>query len=84
MPRLKNKSNGVIVNVDDLTAARLGSGWEDADKPAAPKKSETPDKTWKNDDLVAYATEHSIDLGDATKKEDLVAAIELHLEAADK
>jgi hypothetical protein len=84
MPRLRNKGNGAIVNVDDATAARLGSAWEDADKPATPQKSETPDKTWKNDDLKAYAEEHSIDLGDAAKKEDYLAAIELHLEASGK
>jgi hypothetical protein len=42
----------------------------------------TPDKTWKNDDLKAYAAEHSIDLGDASKKEDYLAAIELHLEGS--
>jgi hypothetical protein len=81
MPRLRNKANGVIVNVDDATADRLGSGWEDANKAAAAQKSEKPDKTWKNDDLKSYATERGIDLGDATKKEDFLAAIELHEEA---
>lgn len=28
MPRLRNTRSGVVVNVDDVTAARLGDGWE--------------------------------------------------------
>lgn len=48
MPRLRNTETGVVVNVDDATASRLGREWapvveEKAEKPAprrrAPKKS---------------------------------------------
>lgn len=28
MPRLRNAGTGVVVNVDDDTASRLGQGWE--------------------------------------------------------
>lgn len=38
MLRLRNRTNGVVVNVDDVTAARLGEGWEDA-------SSSTPEAT---------------------------------------
>lgn len=27
MPRLRNSVSGVVVNVDEATAAQLGSGW---------------------------------------------------------
>lgn len=45
MPRLRNKATGVVVNVDEDTAARIGDGYEAADAPKkqAPKrKSEKP------------------------------------------
>lgn len=34
MPRLRNEVTGVIVNVDDETAAYLGAGWVDPDSVA--------------------------------------------------
>lgn len=34
-----------------------------------------PDKTWKNEDIVQYAGDHGIDLGEATKKDDMLAVI---------
>lgn len=37
---------------------------------------EVPDESWKNDDIVAFAAEHGIDLGEATKKADMLAAIQ--------
>lgn len=42
MPRLQNKANGVIVNVDDATAAEIGSEWVD---PAAAPEPKRPAKT---------------------------------------
>ncbi|WP_072689281.1 hypothetical protein [Rhodococcus marinonascens] len=36
----------------------------------------SPSEDWKVDDLLAYAEEHGIDLGDAKKKADLLAVIE--------
>ena len=38
--------------------------------------SGTPGKSWKVPELKAYAEEQGIDLGDATKKDDILAAIE--------
>lgn len=34
-----------------------------------------PDDTWKNADIEKYAGDHGIDLGGATKKADMLAAI---------
>jgi len=34
MPRLRNVQSGAVVSVSDETAARLGSEWEPAEKPA--------------------------------------------------
>lgn len=34
MPRLRNIQSGAVVSCSDETAARLGSEWEPADKPA--------------------------------------------------
>lgn len=45
MPRLRNIQTGAVVSCSDETAARLGSGWEPADKstPKAPaKKAASP------------------------------------------
>ncbi|MET0887901.1 MAG: hypothetical protein ABWX92_15800 [Mycetocola sp.] len=72
MPRLKNIQNGAIVNVDDATAARLGSGWRPAGETAL---GEAPDKSWKVADLKSFAETNGIDLGDATKKDDILAVI---------
>lgn len=35
-----------------------------------------PSVDWKADELKAYAAEHEVDLGDATKKADMVAVLE--------
>lgn len=42
MVRLRNKTDGVVVNVDDDTAGRLGPAWAPADpvKKAPAKKAE--------------------------------------------
>lgn len=48
MPRLRNIQSGAVVSVSDEKAARLGSEWESADKPApkAPaKKAASPSKS---------------------------------------
>jgi len=81
MGRFVNDSTGAIVSVADEKDFRFGDGWtRDGDSPK-PAHSETPDKSWKVDELKAYAESNSIDLDDATKKDDIVAAIELHLES---
>ena len=73
MPRLVNVVTGVTVNVSDETAANLGADWSGpkAEKP----RSESPDASWKVADLKAHAEENGIDLGEATKKEDILTAI---------
>lgn len=78
MSRFENIQTGVVISVADSKDDRFSSGWK---TPGDEGKSETPDKTWKVPELKAYATEHEIELGDATKKDDVLAAIELHLES---
>ena len=51
----------------------LGSEWV---LEGESSRSESPDSSWKVADLRAYASENGIDLGDATKKDDIVAAIQ--------
>lgn len=80
MARLKHAVTGVIVHVADETVPHLGREWGDPD---AVERSAAPDKTWKVADLKSFAAEHDpvIDLGDATKKEDVLAAISAALES---
>jgi hypothetical protein len=40
------------------------------------EKSSFPDEGWKNDDIKAWAESHEVDLGNATKKADMLAAIQ--------
>ncbi len=35
----------------------------------------SPDESWKNADIKAWAEDHGVDLGDASKKADMLAAI---------
>ena len=44
------------------------------------EKSDFPDDSWKVADIKTWATAHEVDLGDATKKADLLAAIQAHKE----
>jgi hypothetical protein len=53
---------------------------------SAPEQVKKPDETpdfskMKRDELDAYAAEHGIDIADAKNKDDVIAAIELALEA---
>lgn len=41
MPRLRNAKTGVIVNVDESTAAQLGDDWSAADAKAQSPVAET-------------------------------------------
>jgi len=81
MARLVNAATGVTVTVSDETAARLGPEWaaeggtEQTETPQRPQRSETPDATWKVAELTAYAAERNIALGDATKKDDILAVL---------
>jgi hypothetical protein len=40
------------------------------------EKSDFPDEAWKVADIKEWASAHEVDLGDATKKADLLAAIQ--------
>ena len=69
--RYKHVTSGAVVSVRDDKV--LGSEWGPIE--GSTTKGESPDSTWKVADLKAYADENGIDLGDATKKDDIVAAI---------
>lgn len=46
MPRFKHVRTGSVVSVDDATAARLGTDYEPADKPAEkPRRRKAATKT---------------------------------------
>lgn len=49
MPRLRNTKSGAIVSITDEKAARMGSDWELADRPApkAPAKKASDSKSSK-------------------------------------
>ena len=81
MGRFIQNGTGIVVSVADSKDDRFASGWKPYDGTDSAPTSETPDKSWKVADLKAYADEKNVDLGDATKKEDILAAIELHNES---
>lgn len=65
-------------DVDDALAQRLidrGVAENTAPKAQAPAKADTPDDSWTVADLRDYAHEHNIDLGDVSKKADILDAI---------
>lgn len=83
MATLKHPGKGRTVVVPDGTVGYYTEhGWEVVDGTPVPEstpqgpESEGPSKSWKVDQLKAYAEEHGIDLGGATKKDDLLSAIE--------
>ena len=47
-----------------------------AEKPSDP--TEKPSTSWNNDRITDYAAAHDIDLGDATTKAEMLAAIDAH------
>lgn len=65
--------SGARVSVAD--GKELGVGFEPVDGQKATERSDTPDQSWKVAELKAFADEHGIDLGDATKKDDILAAL---------
>lgn len=74
MARLEHVSTGVVVSVADEKVSRLGAEWRPIDD-SAPAKSETPDLSWKVAEIREFAEANGIDLGDAKKKDELLAAI---------
>lgn len=81
MGRFVNDATGAVVSVADEKDYRFADGWHPVGSAPKPVRSETPDASWTNKELKAYAEKHSVDLEDATKKDDIVAAIELHNES---
>jgi hypothetical protein len=75
MGRHIQDGTGIVISVADEKDDRYSSGWKPYTGEAEKPKSEKPDKTWKVDELKAYAAEHSIDLGEATKKDDIIAVL---------
>jgi len=66
--------HGVIVDVDDELAARIGGKWKPVG--AADELPEgKPDASWTLPQLKAFASEHGIDLDGAKKKPEILAAI---------
>lgn len=59
-------ADGKVLGVDFVPVSGLDTAGQ----------SDTPDKSWKVAELKAYAEEQGIDLGDATKKDDILAAID--------
>lgn len=72
MPRLKHKLYGFAVNVADGHALTRSNEYDSADAVAPADRL----AGLKVDELKLYAEDHGIDLGEATKKADIVAAIE--------
>lgn len=72
MPRLRSTVTGAAMTVSDKVAARLGSGWVDAD---VIQRSSEPDSTWKVAELRSFAEENGVDLGEAKKKDEVLAVI---------
>lgn len=68
--RYRHVTSGAVVSVRDDKV--LGSEWGPVD---AASRSESPDSTWRVADLKAHAADHGIDLGEATKKDDILTAI---------
>lgn len=73
MGRYRNEA-GSIVNVDDELADLIGKSWKRLDGTQDVPEGK-PDESWKVPELKAYAAEHDIDLGDAKKKDEILAAI---------
>jgi hypothetical protein len=78
---VRTATGGFIVpnKVAKKYEAGLGAGPEE-DATEAPaeeeeEQSSTPDDSWKNADIAAWAQDHGVDLGGATKKADMLAAI---------
>ena len=77
MSKFQNEKTGVVVSVADSKDGRFTAGWKayDGEAPVSAYPEGAPDVAWKAEQLKAYAADKGVDLGGATKKEDLVAAI---------
>jgi hypothetical protein len=76
--RVQHLYRGDIVpaGIDAASLANLKAlGFVDSDETSDATPDGEPSDAWKVDDLKTYAGEHDVDLGDATKKADILAAI---------
>lgn len=83
--KLKHAQGRVVDVPENLVDSYTSLGWEPLDGESGETSGTptAPSKSWKVDELTAYATEHGIDLGGATKKADILAVIEAAAKAAD-
>lgn len=81
MPRLRNVRSGVVVNVDDVTAASLdGAEWVDPDLAVTRADSQAPAGgaprgNGTREEWAAYADSLGVEYGPEAKREDIKAAI---------
>lgn len=75
MSRFVQDGTGVVISVADEKDGRYTTGWAPEGDAQKVEKSATPDKTWKVDELKQFAADNSIDLGEATKKDDILAVL---------
>jgi len=76
MPLFKNAVDGRTINVSGTDVeARYAADtmWTLVTEPDLPEGE--PDDSWKNDQIKAWAAAHDVDLGGATNKGDMLAAI---------
>lgn len=74
---LTHPGKGRQVTVPDAVAeSYISQGWVVPGSSTPAEQDSAPSKSWKVDELKAYAEEHAIDLGTATKKADILTAIE--------
>lgn len=74
---LKHPGKGRQVIVpENVAESYISQGWVVPGSPTPAEQDSAPSKSWKVDELKAYANEHGINLGDATKKADILTVIE--------
>ncbi|WP_024356686.1 hypothetical protein [Leucobacter chironomi] len=76
--KLKHAQGRIVDVPENLAEGYIALGWEKVSGSPDTSEPTAPSKSWKVDALKAYATEHGIDLGAASKKDDILAAIEAH------
>lgn len=76
---VRSTVGGFYVPENVSRAYEAGLGAPEAD-PEVVEVVSDPDDSWKVADIKEWAAAHEVDLGDATKKADLLAAIQAHKE----
>lgn len=83
MPRFRNKA-GVIINVDDATAATLAAEWtfhsgERTPKGEPEESSGEPKGNASKAEWAAYADSLGVEYPEDAKRDDIKAAVEAHV-----